>query len=93
MVDDDKARRFAEVALERTGRGPLTDKEVAEDMKRTIDTSELGPIKLGSVATARDRVRAVANGATINGTYKQLPIDSLEAFRRDLLTVLDSSKY
>lgn len=46
MVDDDKARRFAEVALERTGRGPLTDKEVAEDMKRTIDTSELGPIKI-----------------------------------------------
>lgn len=57
-------------------------------MPKPIDTSELGPIKLGPAVTARDRVRRVAHGATINGTYGQLPMDALEAFRKDLLTVL-----
>jgi hypothetical protein len=42
------------------------------------------------VVGARRRVRAVAEGATINGTYKLLPIPALEAFRSDLLLILSS---
>lgn len=41
-----------------------------------------------TLAGARDRVRRVAEGATINGTYR-LPVgESLEAFRTDLLFLL-----
>lgn len=39
-------------------------------------------------AAARERVRKVAEGATINGTYRMLPGEALEAFRADLLRVL-----
>lgn len=41
-----------------------------------------------TLAGARERVRAVAQGATINGTYKLLPEASLEAFRADLIRIL-----
>lgn len=41
-----------------------------------------------SVAKARQRVRAVAKGGTINGVYRRLPGEALEAFRHDLLVVL-----
>jgi len=37
------------------------------------------------------RVRAVAKGATINGTYKMLPEPALEAFRADLLALVGHS--
>jgi hypothetical protein len=38
---------------------------------------------------ARARVRKVAEGRAINTTYKQGPIDALEAFKADLLAILD----
>jgi hypothetical protein len=38
--------------------------------------------------TARDRVRNVARGATINGTYRLPPGEALDAFRADLLRIL-----
>jgi hypothetical protein len=37
---------------------------------------------------ARERVRKVANGATINGTYKMMPGEALTAFRHDLLLLV-----
>jgi hypothetical protein len=37
---------------------------------------------------AMARVRAVAKGATINGTYKMLPGAAIEAFKTDLLLIL-----
>lgn len=37
---------------------------------------------------AQDRVRRVAKGATINGTYKLLPEPALDAFRADLLLIV-----
>lgn len=39
-------------------------------------------------AAARERVRKVAEGATINGTYRMLPGEALDAFRADLVRVL-----
>lgn len=38
--------------------------------------------------TAHERVKAVAEGGTINGTYGLMPGAALAAFREDLLTVL-----
>ena len=37
---------------------------------------------------ACDRVRKVAKGATINGTYKLAPEPALDAFRADLLRIV-----
>jgi len=37
-----------------------------------------------------DRVRAVAEGGTINGTYQAMPIAALDAFRADLLTLISA---
>jgi hypothetical protein len=37
------------------------------------------------------RVRAVAEGATINGTYRLPPGEALAAFRADLIAILDAS--
>jgi hypothetical protein len=39
-------------------------------------------------AAAAGRVRKVAKGATINGTYKLNPEDALAAFRADLLILV-----
>lgn len=35
------------------------------------------------------RFRAVAEGRTINGTYRQFPEQALESFRADLLALVD----
>lgn len=40
---------------------------------------------------ARRRVRLVAEGGTINGTYRLSPEPALEAFRADLLLILGGS--
>ena len=37
-----------------------------------------------------ERVRKVADGGTINGTYRALPMDSLIAFRADLSALLSA---
>jgi hypothetical protein len=39
-----------------------------------------------------NRVRAVAEGGTINGTYKKLPIAALVAFREDLFALIEVSQ-
>jgi hypothetical protein len=41
-----------------------------------------------TLALAARRVRAVAKGATINGTYGLRPELALEAFRADLLLIV-----
>ena len=37
---------------------------------------------------ARERIRAIAKGATINGTYRLPPGEALDAFRADLLRIV-----
>lgn len=37
---------------------------------------------------AQERVRRVAKGATINGTYRLPPGEALDAFRADLLRIV-----
>jgi hypothetical protein len=41
-----------------------------------------------TLAGAKERVRRVAGGATINGIYKAVSETSLEAFRADLVLIL-----
>ena len=41
-----------------------------------------------SYKLAVDRVRKVAKGATINGTYRMAPEPALDAFRADLLRIV-----
>lgn len=38
---------------------------------------------------ARDRVRKIAKGGFINTVYRKFPGEALEAFRQDLLRILD----
>lgn len=42
---------------------------------------------MSEFSAAVKRVKKVAKGATINGTYKMFPIDALKAFRNDLLLI------
>lgn len=42
------------------------------------------------LAQAKSRIRKVAEGATINGTYRLSPEPALEAFRADLVRILDA---
>lgn len=49
-------------------------------------------MKINITSRARKRVRAVAEGETINGTYGLSPIGALDAFRLDLLTILDEDE-
>jgi hypothetical protein len=37
---------------------------------------------------SKARIRAVAKGATINGTYRMQPGEALDAFRADLLRIV-----
>lgn len=46
-------------------------------------------INRAELANARIRVRYVANGQTINGTYKLPPIKALEKFKADLNLILN----
>lgn len=41
-----------------------------------------------ALVVARDRIRRVAKGDTINGTYKLAPEPALDAFRADLLLLV-----
>lgn len=58
---------------------------------KPLDTSTLGPISMASTTPlnlAKERVRAIARGGTINGTYRMSPESALAAFRADLLRIL-----
>lgn len=65
----------AEAAQRRTVVIPVRRQSKTDQIQRTL-------------AGARERVRRVAGGATINGTYRLSPEPALEAFKADLLLVL-----
>jgi hypothetical protein len=45
-----------------------------------------------SMFRRRERVRKVAEGATVNGTYQLPPGEALAAFRADLIAILDATR-
>jgi hypothetical protein len=97
-ADDRRARRFASAAVAATGRGPLSNEEVEDAMNRPVLCSVGSCQRHGrcmylnhprcGLAGARARVRAVARGGTINGTYGLSPEPALDAFRADLLLIV-----
>jgi hypothetical protein len=53
-----------------------------------VKTASFSPHRSGkALELAKRRVRRIAKGSTINGTYGLLPNDALEAFRKDLLLI------
>jgi len=62
------------------------DRDRRATARTTISTS--GRQQGKTHAMRIQRLRAIAKGATINGTYKMLPEPALEAFRADLLALV-----
>lgn len=57
-------------------------------LREARSPSSLGMASARELYLAKRRVRKVAEGATINGTYRLSPEEALEAFRSDLLLIL-----
>lgn len=73
------------------GMGKLLDDldREAEERRAKRHTVETAARRQGKTHALRlARVRAVAKGATINGTYRMSPEPALEAFRADLLAIV-----
>jgi hypothetical protein len=67
----------------------MNDQRLGDCGLGSREQSFAGQPRARDLALARRRVRAVAQGGTINLTYRMSPEPALEAFRADLLLILD----